>query len=265
MADHTLTYSKGVQGWPSFYSFVPDWMTAINNRFYSFKGGNLYLHNSSDANRCNFYGTDNDTTITTVINESPLENKLFKTVELQGTDGWDADITTDIQSNGYVEKGWFDKKEQVWFAFIRNSGTVPISAEQLNNRTFNGIAKSTSVTGISGARIANFPLTVNIGSGLSVGDYLCYSVSPYTSVVLTGKVTDIEIDKPNGINRITFDDTIGGAVTPPDADDFYSFFKDMEAESQGVLGHYAIVQLTNSQTDATELFSVGSEVMKSFP
>ena len=31
MAEYTLTYSAGVEGWPSFYSYVPDWMIGMNN------------------------------------------------------------------------------------------------------------------------------------------------------------------------------------------------------------------------------------------
>jgi hypothetical protein len=55
MAAYTLTYSEGVEGWASFYSFLPDWMIGMNNYFYTFKGGNLYRHNVNNT-RNNFYG-----------------------------------------------------------------------------------------------------------------------------------------------------------------------------------------------------------------
>lgn len=54
MPFNTLTYSPMVQGWPSFYSYNPDWMIGMNNYFYSFKGGNLYRHNSNSL-RNTFY------------------------------------------------------------------------------------------------------------------------------------------------------------------------------------------------------------------
>ena len=38
----TLSYSDGSKGWPSFYTYYPDYMIGMNSFFYSFKGGNLY-------------------------------------------------------------------------------------------------------------------------------------------------------------------------------------------------------------------------------
>ncbi len=35
--NYTLSYSEGVQGWTSFFSFYPDWMIGMNNYFYTFK------------------------------------------------------------------------------------------------------------------------------------------------------------------------------------------------------------------------------------
>ena len=91
MANYTLTYDEGVQGFPSFYSYYPDWMIGMNNYFYTFKGGNLYRHNVNE-NRNTFYSqwwiqvtNDPNTTLDfspskmeSVLNTSPLENKLFK-------------------------------------------------------------------------------------------------------------------------------------------------------------------------------------------
>ena len=37
--NYTLTYSESSKGFPSFYSFVPDYMIGMNRFFYSFKGG----------------------------------------------------------------------------------------------------------------------------------------------------------------------------------------------------------------------------------
>ena len=51
MANFTVTYSQKAKGFPSFYSFVPENMIGMNNRFFSFKNGELYLHNSDEAER----------------------------------------------------------------------------------------------------------------------------------------------------------------------------------------------------------------------
>jgi hypothetical protein len=36
-------------------------------------------------------------------------------------------------------------------------------------------------------------------------------------------------------------------------------------ESHGILGHYGVFTLTNTDTDAVELFVARSEVMQSYP
>ena len=119
MSFKTLTYSPAVQGWPSFYSYNPDWMIGMNNYFYSFKGGNLYRH-SSNVLRNTFYQqwwtqsgqptlSFSSTTLKSVINDLPLENKLFKTMDLVGDAPWAATMTTDLQYTGFIDQNWFDK------------------------------------------------------------------------------------------------------------------------------------------------------------
>ena len=63
----TLSYSDGVKGWPSFYSFLPDFMIGMNSYLYTFNGGNLYRHNTN-ALRNNYYGVQYNSNITSVFN-----------------------------------------------------------------------------------------------------------------------------------------------------------------------------------------------------
>ena len=101
MPNYTITYADSAQGFPSFYSFSPDWMIGMNNYFYTFKGGNLYRHNVN-AVRNNFYGIQYTTTMKSVFNQSPLENKLFKTINLEGDSSWGVTLSTDLQNSGFV-------------------------------------------------------------------------------------------------------------------------------------------------------------------
>ena len=127
MANYTLTYDNGVQGFPSFYSYNPDWMIGMNNYFYTFKSGNIWRHNTNET-RNNFYGVQYNSRIISVINDKPLENKLFKTINIEGDDTWDATLQTDIQTTGFINAEWFEKKEGSYFAFVRNSGETPAAA-----------------------------------------------------------------------------------------------------------------------------------------
>ena len=266
MSLYTLTYSDGVEGWVSFYSYDPDYMIGMNNYFYTFKGGNLYRHNVNPV-RNQFYGVDYPSTITSVFNDVPLENKFFKTLNLEGDDAWAATMVTDIQNSGFIQYAWFEKKEQSYFAFVRNDGATPADISEYALRSLNGIGRSTNTSGPANAFVITFSITplVAIGSIVSVGDYLYYSLPPYDSPVLCGQITAINQNYPLGINEIVVDTTIVGGGTPPINTPYFLYIKNSVAESHGVLGHYCVFELTNNNQDKVELFAVESEVMKSFP
>jgi hypothetical protein len=243
-------------------------MIGMNNYFYTFKGGNLYRHNVN-ALRNNFYGVPYNSRITSVFNESPLENLLFKTLALQGDDSWEAlPIETDIQNSGYIEKDWFEKKEQVYFAFIRNSGTIPAGTDEYALRSLNGVGRSLTVSGPAASTKIAFSINplIAIGTIASVGDYLYYALGPnYNTPILCGRVTNIVQNYPAGDNYFIVNTTITGGSVPPVQNAYFLYIKNSVAESHGVLGHYCVFTLENDNTNKVELFAVQSDVMKSFP
>ncbi len=267
MANYTLSYSDMVGGWVSFYSYYPDWMIGMNNYFYTFKGGDLYRHNVN-AERNTFYspwwikiadptGAFTPTTLQSVFNTAPLENKLFKTINLQGDAKWGVTLETDLQYSGFIQESWFEKKEAAYFAFVRNN-----SVGEFVLRSVNGIGRSYEVTG---GNIVKFVIGVSIGNIISIGDLLYFSIPPYTTPVLCGRVTAITVDLPNGTNQLTIDTTIPGTTPIPIQDAFFLYVKNSVAESHGVLGHYCTFNIENTSNSKIELFAVQSEVMKSFP
>ena len=260
MSLYTLTYSDQVEGWVSYYSYIPDYMIGMNNYFYTFKGGNLYRHNVNTV-RNRFYGADYPSTVTSVFNDVPLENKLFKTLNLEGDAAWGAELLTDIQQSGFINEAWFEKKEQSFFAFVRNNSTGEIAI-----RSTNGIGKSYQVN-VAGDTI-DFSINplVDLGTIMSIGDYLYFMIPPTPSpILLAGEITQINRNYKLGINQIVIDITIPGTTPIPNQNDYFLYTKNSVAESHGVLGHYCEFILTNSSKDKIELFAVESEVMKSFP
>ena len=264
--EYTLTYSQTSKGWPSFYSYIPDYMLGMNQYFYTFNGGNLYQHNANGS-RNNFYGQQYNSQITTVFNQNPLENKIFKTINLESDQAWQANLETDIQQNGFIDSTWFKEKEGAYFAYLRQTGEVPALPGQYAMRSANGIGKCTSNSSLGNTTTINFstnPL-VNIGSIVSVGDYLYFSLPSYTTISLGGQITSINVDIPAGINQILIDTSISGTSTITIQDPYILYIKSSVAESHGLLGHYCIFTLINESSKATELFAVESEVMKSYP
>jgi hypothetical protein len=268
---YTLTYSDSVQGWVSFYSFNPDYMIGMNNYFYTFKGGNLYRHNVN-ALRNTFYepwwiqignpsGAFTPTMLQSVLNQSPLENKLFKTINLEGDASWEVELETDIQDSGFIQASWFEKKEESFYAFVRNN-----SSGQLNLRNVNGIGRSTSVNVLVGTTEVNFSINplISIGNIISIGDSVYFSATPPV-YDFAGVVSAITVNYASGINRLTIDTTPVGTVPIVNPSDFFFFIKNSVAESHGVLGHYCTFTIENSSSDKIELLAVESDVMKSFP
>lgn len=262
--NYTISYDPGVNGFPSFYSYYPDWMIGMNSYFYTFKGGNLYRHNTNSV-RNQYYGVNYASKMQSVFNIQPLENKLFKTINIEGDDSWGCTLTSDQQDTGFIEKDWFEKKEGAFYAFIRNSGQSSISPGSPNQyalRSLNGIGSSSNITVVGPTTTVDFTTNLSLGNIISVGD-MVYFGAP--NPLLLGQVTQVNQNLPAGINNIVVDNSIGGAQPAPTTTEYILYIKNSVAESHGILGHYGVFTLTNNNTSKIELFSVESEVMKSFP
>lgn len=263
MADYTLTYAESAQGFPSFYSYFPEWMIGMNNYFYSFKGGNLYRHNTNST-RNNYYGVQGNSIVTGIFNDAPVTNKLFKTLMLESNDTWSATVTTDMQS-GEIDGAWFEKKESDWFAFIRYIGAVAPSVtaptSQYPLRSVNGIGECTTAIETpvaSGIYVVSF--ASSIGSIISNGDFLYKVDAPFAAnlPVLLGQIT------AHNDTSVTVDTNVVGGSAPSNLD-FIMYIKNNIAESHGVLGHFMEFTITNTNTAAIELFAIVSDSMKSYP
>jgi hypothetical protein len=242
----TITYSKVAEGWNSFWSYQPDWMTEMNSTFYTFKDGELWKHNVNTT-RNNFYNQQYKSSIRTIFNTNPLEVKVFNTLSLNSSHPWDADVYTNI-SAGSIMHTYFVEKENQWFAYIRRfDNTIDIKALSTQGV---GSANSTNITNPE-AVILSF--LFNVDSSISIGDKLYKNSSG--NLVLIGTIVGISI------NSITVDTTPG---TTPLTTDFLICVKNSQAESFGARGYYMNVYLYNDSEEQVKLFSVGTSVFKSF-
>ena len=250
MAAETLTFSddKRTPGWPSFYTFYPDYIKGMNGYLYTFKDGNLYRHNTNSL-RNNYYGTQGISTITSVFNPEPtLSIKLFKTLSYESDDSWAVtDLNTDLNSGSMLET-YFEQKEGEWYSYIRsNAGTVDWKL-----RSANGLG---SCLVVSGTTTPLMTFTNSIGNIISIGD-IVYAGT--TTPLIVGPVLSVTS------NSITVDASDPGATVPV-AGNMILYYKNSIAESHGARGYYMEFTMTNDNTAAVELFSVGSSVMKSYP
>ena len=193
----------------------------------------------------------------------PLENKLFKTINIEGDAAWGVTLQTDIQDSGFIEAGWFDEKEASFYAFVRNSGTVPAQPSEYVLRSLNGIGSSQTIAG--SADTINFSTDIELDTMMSVGDMLYYINQISNTPTLAGQIEEININPQSGLNQIIIDTTVSGSVPIAGQEIFFFYIKNSIAESHGVLGHYCVFDIANTSTTKINLFAVESEVMKSYP
>ena len=249
MANYTLTYSPMLEGWTSFHSYYPEWMTNMNNFLYTFKSGELWKHNTN-ATRNSWYGAASaPSTVTVVFNDAPSESKMFKTLACETDSPWRTTITTDLNS-GVMEASYFELKEGDYFTYIRrNPDTVDYKALSTQ-----GIGSASSVTLISAGNYRiNF--TFDIGTTVSIGDTIY--IGAVGGLTISGIVT------AHNATSVTINMVLGGTV--PVAGNFIVFVKNAVAESYGARGYYMQVLLENTSSTAVELFAISSQVFKSYP
>ena len=138
-------------------------------------------------------------------------------------------------------------KEGDYYAYIKRvAGNTDLSLMSAQ-----GVGEVTSVAGTSPGSLT---LTFNfdIGSIIAVGDKLYRDNS---GIELIGTIT--------GLTSTTI--TVAVSSITPVAGNFILYLKDAQAESYGSRGYYMELKLTYAGTDGVELFSIDSEIFKSFP
>jgi hypothetical protein len=80
----TVSFKESVDGWTSRKSFIQESGITLNNLYYTFKGGLIWLHGANTVYN-NFYGIQYDSSFNVLINEMPQVVKGFSTLNYTGT------------------------------------------------------------------------------------------------------------------------------------------------------------------------------------
>ena len=162
----TVTFDESVKGWTSILSYIPTQLFSIQNNFFSTKAGSIYKHYTDIdllgvfVPRANFYGTQYNSTVTSVLNLQPSVSKSFKTINYEGGQNWsmtsfvtNEDLANEDQAN-FVDvfsipltlldmedslfKNKFKRKEDKYFANLIN--TSPASqGEVVYGQSISGV------------------------------------------------------------------------------------------------------------------------------
>ena len=99
----TVSFDESVLGWTSFFNYKPDFITSLKNNYYSLKvttnnGQGVWLHNTGNYGK--FYETAYESNVTVILNKEPSLVKNFKTINYEGSDGWQ--LESMVASSGDV-------------------------------------------------------------------------------------------------------------------------------------------------------------------
>lgn len=235
----TLTYDEKVKGWTSFHSWLPDEIIRINNRFFTIKDSQLYIHNDADNTQYNnFYGDKYKSSIVTVINEFPSEDKIIKTIVQESTRPWSTYIETNL-SYGTIKSTEFNQRESKWMAYTRKN-----QSGDLNGRV-QGLGEILNVN-VAQITFAQIPTLVSVGETL-------YQVNGGVSEEI-GVITNIE-------NNII---TVPTQENAPIQGSFAYTTKDARIQGSEIRGYYAKLTLENEDNGNAELFAINSNIARSF-
>ena len=107
---NTLTFDERINGWTSYFTYKPTFISSLKNNFYSFKDAKIYKHYSelNGLNRGNFYGIYSPSKITFIFNDQPSLSKNFQTVNYEGDNGWQVDLFTSDKQGPDYSSPWGD-------------------------------------------------------------------------------------------------------------------------------------------------------------
>lgn len=80
---NNIVYSEENNKWSSFYTYNPDCGFGLFIDLYTFKNGQLYLHQNNSANRNNFYGVQYKTIVNLPFNQQVAFVSTFESMSIQ--------------------------------------------------------------------------------------------------------------------------------------------------------------------------------------
>ena len=247
----TLSYYNYANGWTSRWSYVPEWMLHMNSNFYTFKNGNLYLHNLNPTRNV-FYETQYKSFLSTIFNIEPTTIKKFKNIWLDSTHPWEATMFTNLDE-GFADYGWYDQKEGRWYAHIRrpqgNNNSALLSTQGVGNVLSYASSTIQFSSAIQVPLQAAFPPT-------NPGDAV-YIIVPGNPNLLS-QIGNVASFTSTSI-------TLTNILATPVPGDSIVIVKDSISESFGPRGYYLQLDLENDKNYEVTMFAVGASVFKSFP
>jgi hypothetical protein len=205
---HTLSYDSAYNGWVSLFDYQPEQMFSLRDNFYSINGGKVWEHYRSNSNsnstvpRSSFYGINNDSSVSFIVNDNPTISKSFMTVGYEGSSGWE------ISNLGMASDPTgddFSVSLQEWRQVFDQSAQIPSYYEGeytvVQSKAIATTASTTTtvvLTGLSGTQGSNGGVIIPVGAvvngeGVDLGTTVV-SYDTTTGVLTTNQNLNITIN-----------------------------------------------------------------------
>ena len=240
----TVSFSESINGWPSRKSFLPEGGLSINSKYFTFKNGHIFEHHTGTRNT--FYSVVGNPEVTFLLNEAPANIKNFRTLNYEGSSGWNCDSITTDQQDGNVSS--FIEKENKYYNYIsgieETENTVDVKALNVQ-----GIGNLTSQAVSGSNRI--FTFNFNLNDDIQVNDKLYY---------VDGSNVKQDLGKITAIDKANKTITIANTGEAPQSSAYMFYVKNAKFFTSGLLGYFAETKMKTTSTSLKEIYSVGSEI-----
>ena len=242
---YTLSYDSAYNGWVSLFDYQPEQMFSLRDNFYSINGGKVWEHYRSNSNsnstvpRSSFYGINNDSSVSFIVNDNPTISKSFMTVGYEGSSGWE------ISNLGMASDPTgddFSVSLQEWRQVFDQSAQIPSYYEGeytvVQSKAIATTASTTTtvvLTGLSGTQGSNGGVIIPVGAvvngeGVDLGTTVV-SYDTTTGVLTTNQNLNITINTQLFFNlyvtRSNYN-AIFGTPNPSFINKYYSGFNRKE-------------------------------------
>lgn len=241
-----IAFDTQGQKWVTRYSYIPEGMERLKNRFFSFKDGSIYVHDKGTNNT--FYGNAAPSLIKIISNFNPSLVKTFDAISIEGNDTWSATFSNTDQ-NSSLATGDYAEKERSYYADIPRDTATSITAN-----TTNITALGTNATGSTNT--ITFPNRINrqpIPLGLSARVYKVDSggnaSDAASAAAYASSVTS---------TTLTLQDATGGAINADIASgDTIIIQTTPKFDGDQLRDHYLVIELQNDNySEDVELYAV---------
>ena len=201
---NTLGFEEATNGWISFYDYNPSSGFSSQGQFFTTNGTSVWKHYSTAVNRSNFYGTDNKSSVKLILNPDPTRVKTFKTIDYEGTSGWEViSLISDDTGTDFVNGVWVNNSEKgtstadpATFTLTNPGSGLYVTGNNVGTSTNGfGVGMKVNIVVGGGGGVSQISIIdpgfgyqpgdvqqIDINSGSAIGVYATFVLDTYTNI-----------------------------------------------------------------------------------